>query len=156
LDEIGLVGTLRWYVDRQAQLTGIDSRFIGELVSRLPSQMELTCFRMVQEALTNVVRHANANKVNVILTQNGDDIQLVIEDDGRGFDVEAAQESALQGKSLGLLGMEERVHLTGGAIEISSTIGEGTTIRVSFCRDSSEIVPMMSPSQALQLSNLKQ
>jgi PAS domain S-box-containing protein len=150
LDEIGLVGTLRWYVDRQAQLTGINSHFTGELAGRLPSELELICFRMVQEALTNVARHAGAENATVSLIQRDDEIQLMVKDDGSGFDVQAARESALEGKSLGLLGMEERVQLAGGTIDISSKLGEGTVIQVNFYRNGADIEVETSPVRSLQ------
>ena len=127
---------LRWYVDRQAQR----ARFIGHLSAspglekRQPSRVEIACFRVVQEALTNVARHARAQRVDVELRECDGELQLTIHDDGVGFDVEAALEEAARGKSLGLLGMQEWVRLTGGAAEISSAPGEGVSIHARFPR----------------------
>lgn len=91
---------------------------------------ETACFRVVQEGLTNVLRHAKACRVGVELRQIGSELQLQLHDDGVGFDVEAARQRALRGDSLGLLGMQERVLLIGGSIDIQSGPQRGTTIQV--------------------------
>lgn len=129
LDDLGLVAALRWYVDRQAQRTGLDIRFSADSIEpRLPSNIETACFRITQEALTNVVRHAGATRVEIRLQVveaidpvGMQELQLVIRDNGSGFDVGAAHQRASSGSSLGLLGMEERVLLVGGKIEIESS-----------------------------------
>jgi signal transduction histidine kinase len=94
--------------------------------------VETTCFRVVQEALTNVIRHAQAQRVSIELRQGQEGLELSIRDDGRGFDVERALQHAAGGASLGLLGMQERVQFAGGQIDIQSAPGQGTEIRVSF------------------------
>jgi PAS domain S-box-containing protein len=133
LDDLGLVAALRWYVDRQSQRGGIIGEFVASPLERkLLPNLETTCFRIVQEALTNVVRHAQAQRVTVELRQQEAQLHLVIYDDGIGFNVEAARERATHGGSLGLLGMEERALLVGGQFNIESVHQSGTKIHVCF------------------------
>lgn len=133
LDDLGLVAALRWYVDRQAQWAGIAAEFIAEPEGlRLPTDLETVCFRVTQEALTNVVRHAHAHKMRVELHRRDTEVSLLISDDGTGFDVHAAQKRASRGSSLGLIGMQERVFLAGGEIDIVSSATRGTDVRVRF------------------------
>jgi len=136
LDDLGLVPALRWYADRQAQRAEFTAHFSADLPeTRLPPEIETTCFRIAQEALTNVMRHAQAQHVYVELQQHDGMLQLSVRDDGVGFDVEAALERAIHGASLGLLGMDERAQLAGGRLEISSTLGHGTEVRAFFSID---------------------
>ncbi len=131
LDDLGLIAALRWYIDWIFQQTGLSGQFVTEFArERLAPAIELACFRIVQESLTNAVRHANAKNVIVELGKYDKELYLKIRDDGSGFDVKKARERALKGKSLGLLGMEERVFLLGGRIEVKSERGKGTAINV--------------------------
>jgi PAS domain S-box-containing protein len=132
LDDLGLVPALRWFVDRQARQTGITARFKADSVERLSPEVEIVCFRIVQEALTNVARHAQAQNVEVKLTYKNGELELSVQDDGRGFDVAATMKCAGQQESLGLLGMQERTSLAGGQIDVDSEPGRGTTIRARF------------------------
>src|SRR5712691_91045 len=133
LDDLGLVVALRWYVDRQAQRSGFPAQFVADpLETRPRPDIETACFRVAQEALTNVARHARAQQVRVELRQRDTELHLLIRDDGKGFDVRTAQERAAQGASMGLLGMQERVWLVGGQIAIESAPAGGTEIRVRF------------------------
>jgi PAS domain S-box-containing protein len=133
LDDLGLVATLRWYVDRQAQLAGFRARFLADPPEmHLVPELEVTCFRVAQEALTNVMRHAQAQEVEVRLRRQDGELELTVRDDGRGFDVQAALDSAVAGTSMGLLGMQERVLLASGQIDIVSAPGRGTEIQVRF------------------------
>jgi PAS domain S-box-containing protein len=132
LDDLGLAPALRWYLDRQARQAGFRARLSCNLQERLPPDVEIACFRLVQEALTNIMRHAAASKVQVELRRGAEDLQLLIRDDGQGFDPPDALDGAARGKSLGLLGMVERVQLLGGQLEIDSAPGQGTEIRVRF------------------------
>jgi two-component system sensor histidine kinase UhpB len=91
--------------------------------------VETACFRLVQEAFTNILRHSGAQHVDVAVDLVGDAVEIMIRDDGRGFDVGAARERAAAGGSLGLVNMEERVALVGGQLTIESSPGRGTTIR---------------------------
>ena len=133
LDELGLVPALRWYVGRQAERAGWDLKFFAEGVTSRPSpDIEIACFRLTQEALTNVARHAQAKNVEVRLETRQQELSLVIRDNGIGFDPEAIRTGARAGTSVGLSGMEERVRLAGGHITIDSTPAVGTEIRASF------------------------
>ena len=133
LDDFGLFKALRWYIDRQSRRTSMAIQLIGrELPQRPRPDLETTCFRVVQEALTNVVRHAQARCARVEVQQRGDVLQLLVCDDGVGFNVQAAQERAIRGESMGLMSMQERVQLMGGAFRIESRSGQGTKIQVSL------------------------
>jgi signal transduction histidine kinase len=133
LDDLGLVVALEWYVQRQAQRFGFDGQFVATPSDlRLNPTVETTCFRIVQEALTNVARHAKAKHVWVNLQQQAEELQLEIRDDGVGGDVSAMQARALQGNSFGLLGMRERAELAGGTFTIKSAPAQGTKIHLSF------------------------
>jgi signal transduction histidine kinase len=129
LDDLGLVAALRWYLDRQAQRVGYTAELIVDPPGiRASASLETACFRVVQEALTNIARHAQARNVRVELRRPRTELELLISDDGVGFDVAAARQRAARGASLGLLGMQERVLLSGGKIEFVSTPGQGTRI----------------------------
>ncbi|HKI32879.1 MAG TPA: ATP-binding protein [Gemmataceae bacterium] len=133
LDDLGLVAALRWYLDRQSQRAGLAEEFAADPPDlRLSPELETACFRVAQEALTNVVRHARARWVSVALRRQSAEVCLVIRDDGAGFDVAAARTRATRGGSLGLLGMQERVLLTGGEIDIVSDSGQGTEVRARW------------------------
>ena len=130
LDEVGLAASLGWYVEREATRAGLAYRLhLTPLPERPPIAVEMTCFRVAQEALTNVIRHAKAHTVDVELSPLEDAVLLVIRDDGQGFAVPAARRRAVQGMSQGLTSMQERVALAGGTLEMESTPGAGTTIR---------------------------
>ena len=134
LDDLGLAAALRWYADRQARRAGLRVRVRTDLpAERLPFELETVCFRVVQEALTNVVRHARATRVEVDVAPDGADaLRLVVRDDGAGFDVAAVWGGVTADGCVGLDGMEERVRLLGGDFEIDSHPGGGTTIRARF------------------------
>jgi PAS domain S-box-containing protein len=132
LDDLGLVAALRWYVDREAQRAGLTAEFIAEeLEKRLSPELETACFRIAQEALTNVARHAKATHVRVELSQRGEELHLVIRDDGIGFDAEAMG-GAVSALRLGLMGMRERALIVGGRIEFVSAPGQGTEVHARF------------------------
>jgi PAS domain S-box-containing protein len=132
LDHLGLAATLRWFLDRQAQRAGFRVTFADQLEGKIPITLATTCFRIAQEALTNVVRHARATSVAVELTQSGSTLQLTIEDNGVGFDASAVQQRVPTGIALGLLGMQERVQIQGGTISIESSPGNGTRVQTRF------------------------
>ncbi|MBE3087669.1 MAG: ATP-binding protein [Chloroflexi bacterium] len=102
----------------------------GELL--LPGELETVCFRVAQEALTNVVRHAGAQEVVVALRRRGDSFQISVRDDGCGFDLEHAMEAGMKGESLGLVGMQERVLLVQGKLTIHTGPGQGTEVLAVF------------------------
>jgi signal transduction histidine kinase len=133
LDDLGLEPALRWYVDRQAALLGLKVEFEAEtLEQRLDPLIETECFRVGQEALTNMVRHARAKMVTVELRKEDGQLLLIVRDDGIGFEVAAFREEAARGASLGLLSMEERAELAGGRLELTSAPGRGTEVRAWF------------------------
>jgi signal transduction histidine kinase len=131
LDDLGLLPALRWFVDREAQWGDFKAQVIADnLPERLPAQIELVCFRVVQEALTNVSRHARAHEVKVELWLRGKELHLIVRDDGIGFYPADVLEKFMKTDSLGLLGMQERVMLAGGKFEIDSSPGRGCEIHV--------------------------
>jgi signal transduction histidine kinase len=133
LDDLGLEPALRWYARRQAELANLHLEFHGEpLEKRLDPVIETECFRVAQEALTNVVRHAKAKSVTVEIARLNGELHLSVRDDGAGFDVVAQHDEAVQGASLGLLSMEERATLAGGGLEISSSHEHGTEVHAWF------------------------
>lgn len=129
LDDLGLLPALRWLADQQARRTGVEIRVLGALDERPAPEIETACFRLAQEALTNALRHAAPSAVRMALEIEDDRLQVEVRDDGRGFDPAAARSRALQGVSMGLLGMEERAALVGGRIEWLTAPGAGTTVR---------------------------
>lgn len=133
LDDLGLVSAVRWYVTRQAERAGWKADILAEdSLSHLPADMAVTCYRVVQEAVTNAMRHASARHVSVALHKNDRELSIVVRDDGVGFDVMHAQQRAAQGQSLGLLGMEERIRLLDGRLSIRSSPGAGTEVTASI------------------------
>lgn len=133
LDDLGLEPALRWYTERQAALVGLKVKFHADpLEQRLDTMIETECFRIAQEALTNVVRHAQAKNVTVELHQEAGQLHLRVRDDGIGFEVSAVREKAVRGASLGLLSMEERAALAGGGLEFTSISRRGTEVHAWF------------------------
>lgn len=130
LNDLGLVPTLDWYIKAYRQNTTLDVEFIVDVPegARLMRLTELILYRVVQEALTNVVRHASAAHVSVRLEQDDKAVRLSIRDDGAGFDV--ANTLNAQERSLGLLGMRERVELIGATLRLDSAPGKGTCLQV--------------------------
>ncbi len=132
LDDLGLAAALRWYVDAQAQRAGLGARVSIDALAHEPApELAITCFRVAQEAVTNAVRHAAAKRIELELRERGGALELVVRDDGSGFDVAAARARAARGESLGLLGLQERVELAGGLASIESSPA-GTEIRAQF------------------------
>ena len=133
LDDLGLEPALRWFTARQAALVGLQTKFQADpFEQRLNPVIETECFRVGQEALTNVVRHAKAKTVSVELRKEAGQLHLRVHDDGIGFDVGAVREQAMRGASLGLLSMEERAALAGGGLEFKSAPKQGTEIHAWF------------------------
>lgn len=133
LDFLGLVPALRSYVEEQAARAGLQSQFFADdNMGRLPSVIEVACFRVAQEAVTNVIRHAKARSVSVRLLQDVEELHLYVRDDGIGFDFAEARQRAGRGESLGILGMEERVALLGGEMTCQSRRGGGTEVHACF------------------------
>jgi signal transduction histidine kinase len=131
IDEVGLAAALRWYlasqsgpgVQRVEFQTSVDE-------TRFTPERKLGIFRIVQEAMTNIIRHAGARLVTVSLNQIDDHCELSVQDDGCGFDVAGHQQNPHRRLSLGLIGMQERASLMGGIFGIESRVGAGTLVRV--------------------------
>lgn len=133
LDEIGLQAALRRYVDDWSRRVGIATDFIcnGPEPLGLPSFVKTTLYRIVQEALTNIAKHALASEVCVALEIGMNTVAAVVKDNGKGFDVERVTTAPDIRRRLGLLGMEERADLVGGTFEIKSIPRKGTSITVT-------------------------
>jgi signal transduction histidine kinase len=124
LDDFGLVAALERLAESFAEQSGISVDFQAALADeRLPDEAETALYRIVQESLTNVVKHARARRVSILLTRTNGAVKAVIEDDGRGFDPERATDGGF-----GLVGMRERLALLGGRLEIESARDAGTTV----------------------------
>jgi signal transduction histidine kinase len=133
LDDLGLEPALQWYMKRQASLAGLNAKVHAEpLEHRLDPMIETECFRVVQEAVNNVVKHAQAHSVTVDLHRSNGNLDVFVRDDGIGFNVKAVRNQAIRGGSLGLLSMEERTALAGGGLEYKSAPGEGTEVHAWF------------------------
>lgn len=132
LDDLGLIPAIRWYCESHLAEHGIEVTFeVDQLAPRMPGHIEVALFRIVQEAVNNVVRHAGAGHVQIRLRFQGTAISVSVADDGRGFDVERALgQPGGESESVGLLGMQERVKLLNGRIEIRSAAGRGTLVIV--------------------------
>jgi two-component system sensor histidine kinase UhpB len=129
LDDLGLLPAVRWYARNTLEKAGIhvtiDARGLDE---RLPSEIETAVFRIVQESLSNVLRHAEAKEATVRLVKADGELAVEVSDDGKGFDVNKVRSSRTH--NLGLVGMEERATLLGGSFQIESGEGRGTRISV--------------------------
>jgi two-component system sensor histidine kinase UhpB len=127
LDEFGLVEALRHLVTRHGERAGLRASFSATPPdARAPVEIETGCFRIVQEALSNVARHARARHVEVTLTVQDGALEVTVRDDGVGFNVERLR------TGLGIVGMGERADFVGGRLDIESTPGAGTTLRARF------------------------
>jgi len=134
LQNLGLEAALRSYCNEFTQRTGILTRSetkLPEGTTRLKSELETACFRITQEALTNVSRHASATHVSIDLSASREEMVLSIKDDGVGF-IPPVPSAGAEATSLGLMGMKERALALDGTLEIKSAPGHGTEIRVCF------------------------
>jgi PAS domain S-box-containing protein len=130
LETAGLDAALRWLAEQHLEQTGMEVSVAGR-VEGVSGDRAIACFRVAQEALTNVMRHARARNVWIEVKQTAQELQLAVRDDGVGFDPDQALDRTA-GMRLGLLGMKERVEIFGGSLEIESAPGSGTRIRVSL------------------------
>lgn len=129
LDDLGLAAALAWYSERLQQRTGLSVTFTDTLGQmEIPPLVATTCFRIAQESLTNVIRHAHARQVVITLSWQKGHLVLSVCDDGLGFDVADRQAQALSGVSLGLISMAERAELIGGWVDISAAPGMGAEV----------------------------
>lgn len=132
LDDVGLGAALESLVHEWAQTQNVRAQFHAATVPaiRLAPGIESHLYRIVQEALNNVSKHANASAVSVMLEQRNDQVIVVVEDNGRGFDVATAGDDPAPATGMGLTSMQERAALIGGEVEWESTLGAGTTVFV--------------------------
>lgn len=132
LDDLGLVPAIRWYARTNLEEAGIHAEVCAaEDVDPVSAQIKSTLFRISQEAINNIVRHAEARNARITLKQEDMDLVLQVEDDGKGFDVDQINEEALARQHLGLLGIEERAQMVGGRATLESTPGRGTRLSVA-------------------------
>jgi signal transduction histidine kinase len=139
LDEVGLVPALRAYLEAQSSLSGVAMELEEgtektplRLDGRLPAELEIVCFRVAQESITNALRHAAARHVTVLIVRRRAAITISVRDDGRGFDVGGTLEGAAAEGHLGVIGMRERVRAYGGTFHVVSHAGMGTTVTVDL------------------------
>jgi PAS domain S-box-containing protein len=135
LDDFGLVTALHWYVDRYTKRTGLTVDVVIDMPDedeRFSRELETACFRIAQEALTNIVRHAQASEVLLQLVKDGNVLLLSVKDNGVGFDLKRLRRRAPRAATLGLISMQERAHAAGGTIEIDSAISQGTEVRLTL------------------------
>src|SRR6266404_5731761 len=130
LDDLGLVPALRSLLDEQGRRASVAVRFSAKNISEsLDPEIQTTCFRIAQEAITNAVRHAAATRIDVDLGRENGNLRLQVRDNGRGFDAESAQP---QTNGLGLIGIKERAALVDARARIISSPNKGTTVEVSL------------------------
>ncbi len=131
LDHLGLIPAIRWFAKSRLESQGVRVSFKENVHScRLIPEVEIALFRVVQEAITNITRHAGARNVKISCDLTSEQIQIVISDDGIGFNPTQVILSPETGHGLGLLGMGERLELVGGEFEIDSIPGQGTQINI--------------------------
>jgi signal transduction histidine kinase len=129
LDDLGLTAAIDWQAEDFQNRTGISCEFHSNLREvDLDQDRSTTVFRILQETLTNVARHASATHVNIFLKEETNSLALVVEDNGRGI----TEGEASDPKSLGLLGMRERALVFGGEVQIRGTPGRGTTVTLKI------------------------
>lgn len=132
LDDLGLVPALRWFISQRVQPSGLRVEFEASgLTDRLPEDLETALFRIMQEAITNAVKHAKAKRLVVRLVREPGCITGTVQDDGIGIHPVSAVSKTDRDRGLGLFGMQERASLVGGAVQISSAPGRGTTVTVT-------------------------
>jgi PAS domain S-box-containing protein len=133
LDDLGLVSALRWYANRYAKRLDIEVEMEAiDFEGRLTPELETALYRVVQEALTNVAKHAQANQVKIRLERKKAAVAAIVEDDGQGFDVETMAGPSAPERGAGLLGMRERASFLGGTLSIESTPGKGTRLAIEI------------------------
>jgi signal transduction histidine kinase len=131
LDDMGLSSALDWLSDRQRRFSQLAvTSEIDKKIPRLADKVEISVFRIAQEAFTNIHKYSHADHVLISCQMEGDYLQLVLEDNGVGFDVDAKLNRANKGQSLGLLSIKERAFLVNGLVHIHSTPEQGTRIEL--------------------------
>ncbi len=130
LDDLGLIGALSALAADWSRRYGIaaEVQFVGAQAGRFSTEVETAAYRVVQEALTNVLKHANARSVSILLERRSHELRVWIEDDGQGFDPDGGAAPNGGRARLGLSGIRERLHLLGGALQVEAGLGRGTTL----------------------------
>lgn len=132
LDDLGLAAAVEAYAKRRTEQTGVSLGLAIAVDHRVSKEIEAACFRIVQEAITNVVRHAAAKHLEVVLRTDRRFLWLVVRDDGVGFDAGKTRAVAPVERRLGLVGMRERAQYAGGELEVESRPGAGTLVSARF------------------------
>lgn len=134
LSNLSLVDALQEYVEEWTEIYGIPVELLIQHMDDLvlPALIETTIYRVVQEGLTNVTKHAQANQVSILLARRDKVLRLILEDNGVGFDLNAVEHEGEQGRQVGLIGMRERAALIGGSFTIESELGSSTTLYLTI------------------------
>jgi signal transduction histidine kinase len=144
LDDLGLVAAIQWYIERFTKREGLQIQLKASgCADRIDPETELVVYRIVQESLRNVAKHAQASTVVISLERVDNKLKVTIKDDGIGFDPMAVRRSDTAG--MGILGMSERAALVGGTVNIRSQQGSGTTVRVEIP------LPAKTPAEAKEM-----
>jgi signal transduction histidine kinase len=162
LDDLGILPTLSWFFREFETLCGgiVVEKTFNVAEHDVPAPLHITLYRILQEAVHNIVKHAAADRVRVRLDRIDDALQLVIEDNGRGFDPNSVKWVKGQTRGLGLLSMKERTSFSGGTYHLDSALGKGTCIKVTWpagicpaaldCCRASESSAAQAPCQAMK------
>jgi signal transduction histidine kinase len=149
LDSMGLADALTQYAHNWSATSGVavDVQMHGLPEKPLLDAVDTTVYRVVQEALTNVSRHAGASRVSLVIERRGKELRVIVEDDGRGFDPESPSFRAQRRSGLGLRGMAERAALLSGRLQVESMPGKGSTVYLSLPIEPSdaELAAVASP-----------
>jgi len=135
LEDLGLVAAMQYLVNQLAQSEGIsvDFKIEGE-VKGLPTDMEIAIYRILQESLNNIKKHANATEASVLVQFTEQNVKMIISDDGEGFEVPEAVTDFASAGSFGVMGLHERAQLFGGTVMVESEPGKGTTVKMVMPR----------------------
>jgi PAS domain S-box-containing protein len=135
LDDLGLVPTIQWYTRQYARRLHIDLKLeTGGLSARMDPELETDLYRIIQEALTNVAKHAHATKVLVRMRQNASVFKIVIADNGKGFEMNEAKNIPIGARGIGLIGIRERIASHQGHLKIESALGSGFKLAITIPR----------------------
>jgi signal transduction histidine kinase len=134
LDDLGILATINWFV-REFKKTNPQIEMITKLniqEDQIPATIKTVIYRIMQEALNNIIKHSRAKVVNLGLEMKEGKIEFMIQDSGQGFDLDAMLSQKRADRGLGLAGMKERAQLSGGLLDVESAKGSGTTIRAEW------------------------
>ncbi|MFA5032093.1 MAG: sensor histidine kinase [bacterium] len=132
LDDLGLVPTLRWYIKNCSASTGVKIIFTGNIECRLSPGIETNIYRIIQEALSNALKHSKAKVINIFIKAENNELFLSIKDNGKGFEPEKYLTGMNNNNKIGIVSIKERVTLMNGALSIKSDTGKGTGIEIKI------------------------